>query len=252
MVRPVKGRGNPVRIRRVEMQYAGKLRKVAEQVGMIVRSFPYGDMAASQQINNTMARYAEALTQWATRSASDMLMEVALRDQQAWMQSSKDMSLALRNEIRNAPTGEVMRMLLADQVTLIKSIPTDAAKRVHELTLASIENSGRAKEIALEIGRSGEVATSRANLIAITEVSRTASTLTEARAQHIGSTHYIWRTVGDSDVRPGHRAMNGKVCEWANPPAVNEGTPGRPHIMYHHAGRIWRCRCYPEPILPEA
>src|SRR5260364_82303 len=42
---------------------------------------------------------------------------------------------ALRHEIRTAPTGEAMRALLDEQVTLIKSIPEEAARRVHEWAL---------------------------------------------------------------------------------------------------------------------
>ena len=49
----------------------------------------------------------------------------------------------------------------------------------------------------------------------------------------------------DSAVRPGHAAMEGKVCEWNNPPAVREGE----RIVYHHAGSWWGCRCRAEPII---
>src|SRR5215469_3996805 len=113
-----------------------------------------------------LEKYAEALDGWALRTASAMVAEVDARDRKAWMQYAAEMSEQLRREIRTAPTGESMREILADQVTLIKSIPLEAAKRVHELTLAGLENSSRGSEIVKEIMRSGEVAISRANLIA--------------------------------------------------------------------------------------
>ncbi|MFX5937705.1 phage head morphogenesis protein, partial [Acinetobacter baumannii] len=81
----------------------------------------------------------------------------------------------------------VLQELLAEQVDLITSIPREAGQRVHELTLKGLEDSTRASEIAKEIMRSGEVAKSRAMLIARTEVSRTATSLTQARAQFVGS-----------------------------------------------------------------
>ena len=108
---------------------------------------------------------------------------------------TEQMSLALRKEIRTAPTGAAMQRLLAEQVTLIKSISLDAAKRVHELTLQGIEDGTRSNEIAKEIMRSEEVSENRAKLIARTEVSRTAATLTEVRAKSVGSDGYIWRTI---------------------------------------------------------
>lgn len=191
-----------------------------------------------------LEKYSEALDGWAVRTATHMLEEVNNRDRQAWSEMAADMSAALRQEIRTAPTGELFRSLLDEQVALIKSLPLEAAQRVHELTIASLEDSTRASEIAKEIGRSGEVATSRANLIARTEVARTASTLTQARAEHVGSEGYIWRTSGDTDVRHSHKQMNGKFVRWDSPPTLSDGTTT-------HAGQIYNCRCYPEPVIPE-
>lgn len=163
------------------------------------------------------------------------------------MQHSADMSRALRDELRRAPTGVTMRTLMAEQVGLIKSIPLKAAERVHWLTIEALKDSTRAPAISKAIQESAAVAKSRADLIARTEVARTATALTEARARSIGSTHYIWRTSGDSDVRAGHKAMEGKVCAWDECPEVEEN--GR--IMRFHPGQIWNCRCWAEPIISE-
>ncbi|WP_249189104.1 phage head morphogenesis protein [Burkholderia cenocepacia] len=213
----------------------------------MVDGFPPGDPAYAPTIEQLLRRYAEALTPWAEATAARMLDDLNRRDEQAWMQQAADMSRALRDELRRAPAGETMRALMAEQVGLIRSIPLEAAERVHRLTIEALEDSTRAAAISKEIQRSGEVAKSRADLIARTEVSRAATSLTEARARSVGSTHYIWRTSGDSDVRPGHRAMEGKVCSWAEPPDVDEN--GR--IMNFHPGQIWNCRCWAEPIISE-
>lgn len=172
-----------------------------------------------------------------------MLADVNRRDEQAWMTHAKELSRALQQEIRSAPTGETMRALMAEQVGLIKSIPIEAAERVHKLTIEGLESSSRASEISKAIQASGEVAKSRADLIARTEVARTASALTEARALHVGSPGYIWKTSGDSDVRDSHRKMNGQFVRWDDPPTL-DGMTG-------HAGQFPNCRCYPEPVIPE-
>jgi len=216
---------------------------VARQVGSIINGFPPGDPAAEPTITTMLDRYAYLLNDWAVSTASKMLVEVNQQDQKAWAVMTENMSKALRDEIRNAPTGQVMQGLLAEQVTLIKSIPLDAAKRVHELTLQGIEDGTRASEIAKEIQRSGEVSESKASTIARTEVSRTASTLTEARARSVGSEGYIWRTSGDSDVRHSHAEMNGKFVRWDSPPTLDK--------MTGHAGCFPNCRCYPAPVIPE-
>lgn len=201
-------------------------------------------MPKAEQI---LYRYAEALSAWAEATALRMLRDVEAVDRAGWAVLSAEMSQEIRREIERAPTGQILRHRLDEQVSLIKSIPLDAAKRVHELTLRGLETSTLGDEIRKAILASGDVAASRATLIARTEVARTASLLTQARAEFVGSTHYIWRTSGDTDVRPGHRAMNGKVFRWDDPPEVEEN--GR--VMRHHPGQIWNCRCFPEPIIPE-
>jgi len=127
--------------------------------------------------------------------------------------------------------------LLAEQVTLIQSIPIEAAQRVHRLTLAGLEDSTRFQEIAKEIKNSTGVAESRAVLIARTEVARTSTTLTQARAEHIGSEGYFWETAGDSTTRKSHREMQGKFVKWSDPPTL-DGLKG-------HAGCTPNCRCWP-------
>lgn len=210
---------------------------------MLVNGFPPGDPGVLPTIEQLLQRYAEALTPWAERTAAEMLTEVNRRDESAWMQNAADLSRALRQEIRTAPTGATMQALMAEQVTLIKSIPLDAAQRVHKLTIEGIEDSTRASEISKAIRASGDVAKSRADLIARTEVARTASTLTEARALHVGSPGYFWRTSDDGDVRDSHREMEGKFVAWNDPPTL-DGMKG-------HAGQFPNCRCYPEPVIPE-
>jgi SPP1 gp7 family putative phage head morphogenesis protein len=231
------------------VQFSAQLSKVAKNIGAIIDSFPAGNPAALPPLTAILESYSRSLEEWARGASLRMLTEVNRRDRDAFLERSREMSQALREEIRGADTGRVMQSLLTEQVTLIKSLPLDAAKRVHDLTIQGLQDSTRADEIAKEIARSGEVTENRAKLIARTEVARTAAKLTEARAQSIGSTHYVWRTVGDSDVRAGHKHMNGKVFAWNDPPMVNEGDDKHPHWMRHHPGEIWNCRCYAEPIL---
>lgn len=237
---------NPVRTKRAELRYGSQLRKVAEHVGAIVRPFAPGDMSQVPTITNLLDAYSNMLRQWAIQTASNMLMDVALQDRNAWMEHAKDMSRGIREEIRNAPTGSVLQELLEEQVGLIQSIPRDAARRVHRLTLEGLENSTRASEIAKEILRTGEVSASRATLIAVTEVSRTAATLTEARARSINSPGYFWVTSHDSDVRADHKDLDGQFIPWDDPPIADKRSGIRAH-----AGCIWRCRCWAKVVLPK-
>src|SRR5579872_3964785 len=128
-----------------------------------------------------------------------MVLEADNADQRAWRTATEEMGLALRKEIEGAPTGQRMRELMQEQVKLIKSLPLDAAERVHKLAIEAQISSARAAEVSKEIAASGQVSESRAMLIARTEVGRASTMLTQARAEYINSPGYVWRTAHDSD-----------------------------------------------------
>lgn len=201
-----------------------------------------GDLTKMDALLNS---YSRALSPWATFTAGQMVNSVDKLDRASWNSLSGFISSGLRRELQSEPTGHWFRALLNDQVDLIQSLPRTAAKRVHHLTTQALLDGTRAREIADDIARSGEVTASHATLIARTEVSRTASVLVQARCESVGISHYHWRGVGDGDERPGHLAMEGTVCAWASAPGVLEN--GR--IMYFHPGCIWNCRCWAEPVI---
>ena len=236
---------NPTRIQRAERIYAQQLRRLARHIGEIVSGFePTAETLPT--LENMLRQYAVALAPWAKVTAGKMISEVNARDLATWRSNSLQISESLRREILNAPTGEMMRALMDQQVHLITSLPLDAAQRVHEWTIKGLEDGTRAGEVTREILRTGEVTASRATLIARTETSRTATALVQARAVHVGSVMYIWRSSGDGDVRPDHKRLNGKSFRWDSPPVADERTGARAH-----PGSIYNCRCYAEPILPD-
>ncbi len=233
---------NFAQARNAETQYSRQLRKIAAHIGHLVGGFDLGEPGMPSLIERALRRYAEVLRPWADSVGKRMVTDVANRDRQAWAELSETIGRELQREIATAPMGAVLQEAMARQVHYITSLPLDAAERVHKLTLAGISEGTRAAEVAAEIARSGAVSVSRARLIARTEVSRTATLLTQARAQHIGSTAYTWCTSHDGDVRPSHKRMAGKIVLWADEPVL-DGLRG-------HAGTLPSCRCYPEPIIP--
>lgn len=231
--------------RRAEAQYAVQLRKVAKQIGDLIGAFPPGDPAALPTLTEVLRRYASLLRPWATKVAARMLGEVSRRDTKAWALQAKTMGAELRKQIATAPLGETLKRLMGEQVHYITSLPLDAAQRVHELTIEGLSSGTRAKETAQEILKSGHVSKGRANLIARTETARASSALTQVRAEHVGCTGYIWRTSRDGDVRKSHREMEGKFVSYDGPPPIlSDGTQT-------HAGQIYNCRCYMEPVIPD-
>lgn len=198
----------------------------------------------ASKIERTLRSYADLISPWAETVARYMVADVARRNLRAWRENSADMGRALRDELMNAPTGSYYALMMAEQVKRIKSLPLDAAQRVHDLAQEAMITGERASTIAAKIMETGHVSASKAKLIARTEVSTAASTLTQARAQYAGSEGYIWRTSRDGDVRPTHRAQEGRYIRWTSPPRTDKG------LAPYHAGCGPNCRCYPEPVFP--
>lgn len=228
--------------RAAEEKYGRQLRSVANEVGKFIKRINPRSMSDVLRLEDMLHRYAAAITPWAQAKAQWMVEFVNRQETVAWREHAKEMSKEIRREIMTTPIGARMQELMSEQVDLITSIPRGAAERVHKLVSENLEQSSRGEHITKEILRTGEVTKSRATLIARTETSRVASVLTQARAEHVGSDGYIWRTVHDSDVRPSHKKMEGKFVKWSQPPTL-DGLTG-------HAGALPNCRCYAEPVLP--
>lgn len=231
--------------RAAESTYSAKLRQVARQIDAIVRGLaPDGIVEDPGPIVRTLEAYSAIIGPWATSVARYMIADISRRNAKAWKEHGQEVGRALRAEIAHAPTGMVYQALLDEQVRLIRSMPLDAARRVHDLVTEGRLQGKRHTELAKEILAQGRVSASKATLIARTETSRSAVSLTQARAMFVGSQGYIWRTVEDADVRPTHQKMEGRYVRWDTPPKTDKG------LAPYHAGCGPNCRCYPDPVLP--
>lgn len=226
--------------RKVERRFAQQLRKIARHIADLVETF---GAEQTDALTKALSRYAEIIEPWARAVSGRMIAQVSEHDERAWMKLARQMGMSLKSEIERAPVGIRMQQLLEEQVGLIKSLPVEAAERVHKITTEGITKGLRASEVAAEIMKTGHVTKSRAATIARTETGRTATALTQARAESVRSPGYTWMTAGDSDVRESHARMNGKFVAWGDPPTL-DGMTG-------HAGTFPNCRCVAIPVLPE-
>lgn len=230
--------------RKAERFYSRQLQQVARQIGNIVRGMaPEGVITDVNRLTDTLNRYGDVLRPWAESVASRMIEDVSRRDATAWEQHARAIGQALKREIETAPTGATMRAMLAERVDEITSLPREAAQRLFRLTTEGITTGTRAVEIRNDILATSHVTLGRAKMLARTGVSTTATALTQARAQHIGSEGYFWRTTKDGAVRRSHRAMEGKFVRWDSPPTLDNYTA--------HCGQFANCRCFPEPAIPD-
>lgn len=234
------------RVQNAQAVYQAQLRRVARQVGEIINAYPVGDPAALAALQSLLDQYAVVLRPWAYAAAQRMIAEVLRRDETAWFRHAAMIGVELKREILGAtPLGEVMRRLVEDQVQLITSIPVDAGRDVQAKSREYWSGGIRYDELRAYVLERSNVTYNRATLIARTETAKTASAVVQARAEFIGSTHYVWSTVRDKDVRRMHKLLEGTVHAWDDPPIAEE------QGQRHHPGNFPNCRCFATPILPD-
>lgn len=203
-------------------------------------------------IRSALVTYAGSseLFDWATQVAGRFVRKVERVDFAGWRALSEKLGRHTRRTLASVGVGEAFTRLQAEQVRLIRSMPLESARKVHEWTEAGISRGERMMDIVDRIRTEAPHLTrSHAVLIARTETARTRTSFTQARAAALGSPGYIWRCVHDKRTRELHEDLDGEFIRWSEPPVAGYGRGGIP--VHAHAGAIWNCRCSPEPVLPE-
>lgn len=240
-----------------ERNFYRALKRVAQASGHIVDQHVNGaTLEDEKEMQRSLEAYSKKLEPWARRQSAKLLEQVSKSNRRAYSNKSKAIGTALKLNVAEANVGVAARALMAEQVALIKSIPLEAGARAQAIAMNGALTGVRAApddetiaEIQKQLGLSTEVATSRAQLIAVTETARANATLNQARAVSVGSGSYRWHNSGDGAVRDSHRIykgrkMQGQIFSWDNPPTLSDGMTG-------HPGTFPRCRCFAEPIFED-
>ena len=184
-----------------------------------------------------------------------MVTPIAVQNMRTWRMAAKKATKnpglyrMLMSEINQGLKSDI-EIQIEENASLIKTLPTDVAKKVTKDISDMALKGMRASEIANVIReQTDKHSRASAKLIARTEVSKTTTALTKARCDNLDLHWYVWRTAEDGDrVRKSHRIMEGVLVNWNEPPSP-EALAGEKSVGNYHAGNIWNCRCYPEPLI---
>lgn len=184
-----------------------------------------------------------------------MVTPIAVQNMRTWRMAAKkatknpSLYRMLMSEINQGLKSDI-EIQIEENASLIKTLPTDVAKKVTKDISDMALKGMRASEIAKVIReQTDKHSRASAKLIARTEVSKTTTALTKARCDNLDLHWYVWRTMEDGDrVRKSHRIMEGVLVNWNEPPSP-EALAGEKSVGNYHAGNIWNCRCYSEPLI---
>jgi len=228
-----------------EKKYGRNLRKISRAVASIIETNTVnGQIVDPQKLEAQLASYADLLDGWAKAEAEKMFNTVEAWNKRTFASHSEKIGTVLKETLADKIIGLPAQLWQQKQVELIKSLPLESAKKAQELARKASMFGERPEAIAQQIKELGTETGSRATLIARTEIAKANASLTKARSEFVGATHYRWRTMKDSRVRDSHREMDGVIVAWANPPTLSDGMTG-------HAGEFPNCRCYAEPLIDE-
>lgn len=184
--------------RRSERQYHKSLLAIVDQINQIVTASYDGSQASADSISNTLVDYSGIIDDWAEMVGRKMFAR-RKEEWNQWRSVSEEISAGLRDVVGNTPVGMVAQDIVFRQIQLMKSLPIEAADRVKDIQQRAIQaviNGERPDQIYEMIMQSGDVAASRARMIARTEIGRATGALTQARALAVGSEGYWWRIEG--------------------------------------------------------
>lgn len=137
-------------------------------------------------------------------------------------------------------TKQTIKASIAQQVQLIKNIPSDVRERFESVLFNNL--TGIDEESLLEhLQKIKGISDRRARTIARDQTHKALANLIKAKAMHYGAEYYIWDTAKDERVSTGyggHRQLQGRIYRYDKPSAVidKSGTIG-------HTGQRVNCRC---------
>lgn len=146
-------------------------------------------------------------------------------------------SLSVEVPIRDATIGKKLTDWTTENVSLIKSLPSETYDKIERIVLGGINDGRRWEDMAKAIEDRFDISEGRALLIARDQVGKFYGAVNKARQEELGVNSYVWRTSLDERVREEHAEREGEIFNWDDPP--DDGHPGQPI----------NCRCTAEPDL---
>ncbi|MFP1862263.1 phage minor head protein [Lonsdalea quercina] len=139
--------------------------------------------------------------------------------------------------------------IIAENVSLIRSIPEKYFTDVESMVFRSVAKGGDRKALADEIeasfGKRHKITRKRAEFIARDQVRKATSSLSNARQQAAGIKRGIWiHSGGGSEPRKKHVHANGKEFD------LDKGLPIGDKGQYVLPGQEPNCGCTWKPVLP--
>lgn len=170
-------------------------------------------------------------------------------DSSAYMLASslKELSggLTLNTDIFTGELKEILAATIAENVSLIKSIPQQYFTQVQGSVMRSITTGKGLADLIPELQKQHGITRRRARIIANDQTHKAFNNINKARLTKLGVKKFEWlHSAGAHKPRPDHVAMNGKTYSFDNLPVIDRKTGER-----GIPGQLINCRCRMVPVI---
>ena len=153
--------------------------------------------------------------------------------------------LSLNTGVMTAELGEVLTAALAENVGLIKSIPSKYFAEIQGSVYRSITTGNGLEDLVPALQKYKMISARRARLIASDQTRKSFSAINRIRAQKLGIKKFQWlHSHGRTHPRPLHVKYDHNIFDMDNPPIIDEKTGER-----GFPGQLINCFCKMAPVV---
>lgn len=192
-------------------------------------------------------KFEQLFTAAAKPSAETMADQANNASQSSVNESLKKLSggMAMKTDFLTGPMKEFLTGTVAENVSLIKSIPSEYFSKVQGAVLRSITQGKGVADLQDFFSQQEGITSRRAKNIALDQTRKTYNGLNKLRMTAVGIPSFEWvHSGGGLHPRPLHQSYNGRIFRFDNLPVIDENTGER-----GIPGQAINCGCTMVPVM---
>lgn len=183
--------------------------------------------------------------------AAEVLRKNSVRE---WKRTIRDtLGIDIFDDYYNGDFYEqAVRRWIDENVLKIKSIPQQTLTEMQDIIKDGYTNGRSIRKVSKAIQETYRVSKSKAQSLARDQIGSLNAQITQMQCEDAGCECYKWSDSGDIRVRDCHRALNGHIFRWDDPPEMWYMTKSRGKVMTGrrcHPGQDYCCRCVAIPVF---
>lgn len=197
---------------------------------------------------NGLTDQFDQLFAMAAKPMAEKMVNDANKSSQSMLYNSlKDLSggLSIKTKVTTPEMREIMTASVAENVSLIKSIPQQYLQKVAGAVMRSITTGSGLMDLKEGMAKFDGMTERRANNIAKDQTRKAYNSINAKRAQKVGIRKFEWiHSGGGLHPREDHIALDGQIFSYDDLPVIDENTgeTGLP-------GQAPNCKCTQRPVI---